>query len=71
MNSIYMAPTENGFMPHRLPGPPTYPTFDETGHMIKPGERGGQFNPIKFAEMAGQHKSNQFDLAAGNRYQMS
>ena len=66
-----MAPTETGFAPHRLPGPPKYPMFDETGHLLRPGQAGGEFNPIKFSEMAGQKKANQFDLAAGNRYDMS
>lgn len=70
-NYIYMAPTDTGFMPQKLPGPASYPVFNENGQLVKPGEGGGQFNPIKYSDMASQMKNNTFDYAAGNRYQMS
>jgi len=40
-NYIYMAPTDAGFMPQKLPGPVSYPVFNENGQLVKPGEAGG------------------------------
>lgn len=71
ISSIYMAHTENGYQPQRLPEPPSYPVFDENGRLIKAGDRGGQYNPIKYADMNTQMNNNQFDYGGGGRYQLS
>lgn len=71
ISSIYMAPTNQGMQQQRMPEPPSYPVFDESGRLVRAGERGGQYNPIKYADLNKKMQNNEFNYGGGNRYQMS
>ena len=60
INEIFMHPGFDGRNPQKLPEKPSYPIFDETGKLVRPGDRGGQYNPLK---KANELRDLEFDQA--------
>lgn len=67
MNEIFMHPGFDSTQPQKFPQPPSYPIFDETGRLLRPGDRGGQYNPIKHTQ---EVKSNEFNVGGGLYHQV-
>lgn len=67
MNEIFMHPGFDATQPQKFPQPPSYPIFDETGKLLRPGDRGGQYNPLKHMN---EMKNNEFNIGGGLHHQI-
>lgn len=67
MNEVFMHPGFDATHPQKFPQPPNYPIFDEAGKLLRPGDRGGQYNPLKHTQ---EMKNNEFNVGGGLYHQI-